>query len=103
LNETVEGIESFDAGIVENESGSAGIGTLTVNVAPLVSHFFNGTLRNGDGVGIDGTLALTKTPGVMLLLHEHDTTFRQIFMDGAAVARGSFPDMTHTPVVGAMR
>jgi len=39
----------------------------------------------------------------MLLLHEHDTTFRQIFMDGAAVARGSFPDMTHTPVVGAMR
>jgi hypothetical protein len=49
------------------------------------------------------TLALTKTPGVMLLLHEHDTTFRQIFMDGAAVARGSFPDMTHTPVVGAMR
>jgi fibronectin-binding autotransporter adhesin len=61
LSETVEGIESFDAGIIENESGAAGTGTLTVNTAPLALHFFNGILRNGDGLGVDGTLALTKT------------------------------------------
>ena len=35
-------------------------------------------------------------------VHGQDTDII-IFMDGAAVARGSFPDMTHTPVVGAMR
>ena len=37
------------------------------------------------------TLALTKTPGVMLLLHEHDTTFRQIFMDGRPLPEDPFP------------
>jgi hypothetical protein len=31
------------------------------------------------------------TPGVMLLLHEHDTTFRQIFMDGRPLPEDPFP------------
>jgi fibronectin-binding autotransporter adhesin len=73
LNETVEGIESFDAGIIENESGAAGTSTLTVNVAPLGAHFFNGILRNGDGVGVDGTLALTKSGAGSLTLSGANT------------------------------
>ena len=61
LTETVAGIVSAGgAGIVENESGSAGTGTLTVNVANAVTSTFAGILRNGDGVGTDGTLAFTK-------------------------------------------
>lgn len=59
-NETLGGLSSTSgAGIVENESGSASTGTLTVNVASG-SQTFNGTLRNGDGTGTDGTLAFTK-------------------------------------------
>ncbi|MBS1618599.1 MAG: autotransporter-associated beta strand repeat-containing protein, partial [Bacteroidetes bacterium] len=60
-NETLGGLSSTGgAGIVENESGSASTGTLTVNVA-AGSQTFSGTLRNGDGSGTDGTLAFTKT------------------------------------------
>jgi autotransporter-associated beta strand protein len=44
---------------VENESGSASTGTLTVNIA-TGSQSFSGILRNGDGAGTDGTLAFTK-------------------------------------------
>lgn len=61
LNETLGGLSSTGvAGIVENESGSAATGTLTVNVASG-TQTFSGTLRNGDGTGTDGTLALVKT------------------------------------------
>ncbi len=60
-NETIGGLSSIGgAGIVENESGASGTGTLTVNVASG-SQTFSGTLRNGDGSGTDGTLALSKT------------------------------------------
>ena len=34
---------------------------------------------------------IVDTPGVMLLLHEHDTTFRQIFTDGRALPEDPFP------------
>lgn len=58
--ETVGGLNSFlGDGVVENESGSAGTGNLTVNVTGNQS--FGGSLRDGDGVGTDGALALTKT------------------------------------------
>jgi autotransporter-associated beta strand protein len=47
--------------IVENESGSANVSTLTVNPASGNTYTFAGRLRNGDGTGTDGTLALKKT------------------------------------------
>ena len=60
-NETVGGLSSSGgAGIVENESGSAATSTLTVNVSSG-TQTFSGILRNGDGIGTDGTMALTKT------------------------------------------
>jgi autotransporter-associated beta strand protein len=60
-NETLGGLSSTGgAGIVENEYGSAATSTLTVNVASG-TQIFSGILRNGDGTGTDGTLALTKT------------------------------------------
>lgn len=61
LSETLGGLSSTGgAGIVENESGSAATGTLTVNVSSG-TQTFSGTLRNGDGTGTDGTLAFVKT------------------------------------------
>lgn len=60
-SETLGGLSSSaDAGIVENESGSAAIATLTLNVTAS-THQFGGLLRDGDGVGTDGMLALVKT------------------------------------------
>jgi fibronectin-binding autotransporter adhesin len=58
--ETIGGLNSFVGdGIVENESNAAGTGNLTVNVSGVQN--FGGSLRDGDGVGTDGTLALTKS------------------------------------------
>lgn len=51
---------SAGAGIVENESGSAATATLTLNVTSSISSF-GGLLRDGNGVGTDGVLALIKT------------------------------------------
>ena len=34
---------------------------------------------------------IIETPGVMLLLHEHDTTYRQIFTDGRSLPEDPFP------------
>lgn len=60
-NETVGGLASSGgAGVVENESGAVGTGTLTVQVASS-TRVYSGILRNGDGSGADGTLALAKT------------------------------------------
>jgi autotransporter-associated beta strand protein len=60
-SETLGGLGSVGgAGIVENESGSAGTSTLTVNVASGIQSFA-GILRNGDGAGTDGTLAFVKS------------------------------------------
>jgi fibronectin-binding autotransporter adhesin len=60
INETVAGLSSVGGGIVENESGVAGTATITVTVPATVSQTFDGTLRNGNGAGVDGTLALAK-------------------------------------------
>jgi fibronectin-binding autotransporter adhesin len=60
-SETVGGLVSTGgAGSIVNESGVAGTGMLTVNVASG-SQSYTGVLADGDGVGIDGTLALTKS------------------------------------------
>lgn len=60
-NETLGGLASTGgAGLVENESGAAGTSTLTVNVASG-TRAYSGILRNGDGSGTDGILALAKS------------------------------------------
>lgn len=60
-SETIGGLASTGgAGIIENEPVSAATSTLTVNVTSG-TRAFSGILRNGDGVGVDGTLALVKT------------------------------------------
>lgn len=60
-SETVGGLSSSGgAGIVENESGSVATSTLSVQVASGIQTF-SGILRNGNGSGIDGTLALVKS------------------------------------------
>lgn len=61
FSESVAGISSTGGGgIIENESSIAN-GTLTVlNTA---SQSFSGIIRNGDGVGTDGTLSLVKFGG----------------------------------------
>jgi fibronectin-binding autotransporter adhesin len=67
FNETVGGLSSFGgSGIIENEAGAAGTATLTVNITGAQE--YSGILRNGDGAGTDGILALTKTgPGTLTL------------------------------------
>jgi autotransporter-associated beta strand protein len=73
LNETVGGIASTGGGgIIENESGAAGTATLTVNIAGTQN--FSGILRDGDGAGVDGTLALTKV-GVGTLTLSGSTSY----------------------------
>ncbi len=60
-SETLGGLSSSaGAGIVENESGSAATATLTLNVTSGALQF-GGLLRDGNGVGTDGVLALIKT------------------------------------------
>ncbi len=60
-SETIASLSSTGgAGVVENESGVAGTRTLTL-AATSGSATFSGILRDGDGVGTDGTLALVKT------------------------------------------
>ena len=67
LNETVAGLASSGgAGIIENEGGAATTSTLTVNIADVRN--YSGVLRDGDGVGGDGSLALTKTGAGTLIL-----------------------------------
>ncbi len=66
FSESVAGISSTGGGgIIENESSTAN-GTLAVTTA--ASQTFSGILRNGDGVGTDGTLALAKFGGSVLTL-----------------------------------
>lgn len=64
--ETVAGITSTGgAGIIENENASAGTLTVLINnssattTSSVALQTFSGILRDGDGVGADGTLALT--------------------------------------------
>lgn len=63
-SETLAGISShalLGGGVVENESGAVGTATLTVNVADNTTQMFAGIVRDGDGVGTDGSLALVKS------------------------------------------
>lgn len=107
LSETVASLVSAGgAGIVENESGSAGTGTLTVNVVSG-SPSFAGILRNGDGVGTDGTLAFTKIGGGTQVLtgastHTGATTVNggALLVDGS-LAAGSAVSVTGATLGGA--
>lgn len=63
--ETVGGIfSSGGAGIIENENANTGTLTVTINntaavaATDVVLQTFSGVLRDGDGVGTDGSLAL---------------------------------------------
>ncbi len=49
------------AGVVENESGVANIGTIEVNIPMGMTRTYAGVLRDGDGAGVDGVLAFTKS------------------------------------------
>lgn len=72
-SDTVGGLSSTGgAGIVENKSGVAGESTLTVNVTSG-TRTFTGIIRNGDGTGTDGTLALTKTGAGTQVLTANNT------------------------------
>lgn len=55
-------VSTGGAGIVENESGTPGTSTLTLS-ASSGTRTYSGVLRDGDGAGTDGVLALVKTGG----------------------------------------
>lgn len=82
-SETVGGLASVGgAGIVENEAGAAGTSVLTLDVASGTQSF-SGLLRNGDGVGTDGTLALVKTgSGKQILTGLNSYTGTTLISDG---------------------
>lgn len=58
-SDTIGGLVSagFGTMVVENESGSANTGTLTVSIPTGITRTFAGVMRNGDGAGTDGVLA----------------------------------------------
>jgi autotransporter-associated beta strand protein len=62
-SDTIGGLVTSGTGIavIENESGAANTGTLTVSIPTGVTRTFAGAMRNGDGVGTDGVLAFGKT------------------------------------------
>lgn len=76
-SETLAGISSnalVGGGVLENESGVAGTATLTVNVADSTTQTFTGVVRDGDGVGTDGALALVKS-GTGVQVMSGDNTY----------------------------
>lgn len=76
-SETLAGISSnalVGGGVVENESGVAGTATLTVNLADSTTQTFTGVVRDGDGVGTDGALALVKS-GTGVQVMSGDNTY----------------------------
>ncbi|MEX2215783.1 MAG: autotransporter-associated beta strand repeat-containing protein [Phycisphaeraceae bacterium] len=80
FNSVINGLSGN--GIVENEAGAAGTETLTLNVLSG-SNTFTGTLRDGNGVGTDGTLALTKNgAGVQVLSGNNTYTGQTVVNDG---------------------
>ena len=62
-SDTIGGLVSAGVGtmVVENESGAANTGTLTVSIPTGVTRTFAGVMRNGDGAGTDGVFAFGKT------------------------------------------
>lgn len=93
-SEAIGGLASVGgAGIVENESGAAGTSTLTLNVT--TTQAFSGVLRDGDGIGTDGTLALTKSgAGTQTLSGANSYT-------GATVVNGGVLSITNGSALGA--
>lgn len=84
--ETVGGLSSsgVNGGVIENESSVANTGTLTVNVAASTVQTFTGLLRDGDGVGTDGALALVKSgAGTQVLTGEN------VFTGGTTINAGT--------------
>ena len=88
-SETVAGIASTGGGgIIENESGSAATSTLTVNNSANQS--FSGIIRDGDGVGTDGTLALAKSgSGILSLTNTNTYTGATAVNEGKLLVTGS--------------
>jgi len=99
-NETIGGLASTGgAGIMENESGSAGTGALTVNVASG-TQTFSGIIRDGDGVGTDGTLALVKDgAGTQVLTGANTYTGATTITGGALQVGNSGTGTTGTGAV----
>ena len=81
FSETIGGLNG--AGTVENESGLANTSTLTVSNA--AANTFSGMLRNGDGIGTDGTLALTKSAAATLILSGSNTYTGATIVSGGTV------------------
>jgi len=96
-SDTAGGIASTsNAGIIENESGASGTGTLTISVAATSS--FSGILRNGDGSGTDGTLALVKAgSGTQTLAGASANTF-----SGTTTINGGILALAKTAGVSAV-
>ena len=94
------GQHGHGAGTVENESGVAGVATLTVN--STAAQTFSGTLRNGDGVGTDGTLAFTKMgAGALTLAGSNTYTGATNVNGGSLTVNGSLAAGTTTTVSNA--
>jgi len=101
-SETVAGIVSTGGGgIIENESGTAGTSTLTVNTT--ADRSFTGIIRNGDGSGTDGTLALTKTGANKLTLSGTNTYTGPTTISQGTLALGASGSIANssTIIVGA--
>lgn len=100
-SETVGGLNSTGgAGIVENESGSAATSTLGIAVATGATHSFSGVLRNGDGAGTDGTLALTKSgAGTQILTGASNYTGGTTVNEGTLLVNNTAGSGTGTGLV----
>jgi len=89
--------------IVENDSGAADIGTLTVNPAVSTSYTFSGTLRDGDGVGTDGVLAVAKTGlGTQILSGANTYTGGTTVNGGTLTVNGALPNAVVTVTSGTL-
>ncbi len=101
LTETIGGLSSAaGAGIVENESGAAGTGTLTANMT--TTQTFAGILRDGDGAGTDGALAFTKLgAGTQILTGASTHTGATTVSAGTLTVDGSLGSGSAVSVTGA--
>ena len=94
-SETVGSLSSTGgAGIVENESGIAG--TVTLTLAGTDTQTFSGVIRDGDGTGTDGTLAITKSGSGTLTLSGNNS------YTGATAINAGVISMTHANALGSV-